>query len=317
MTLLKHLPIVFLSYDETNAYSNFKHLSQDPSKSNLHRVQGVTGFDAAHLKARQLANTEWFITVDGDCKVHPLFWEQPFIPQGTVSFTWKSINLGNGLTYGNGGVKLWHSSFFDTHLGHENNSTVLDFCYNKQTYQNYASCVSMTNPYDSYRTAHRSGFREGVKLILKEGNPDSTIDIFDTHFSKSLNFLRLQAWASLGSHLDHGIDAQLGTLRALYHVHVTKLVSPTCVSSYASYDLALSRILKEESINFGEIIVLESTKLVDFYKDKFFQKTGLYFPKFGNKQSQFIVNSRLKEYQFPADIYLPESYYDASFFNTP
>ena len=63
--------IIYLSYDEPNAEENYYHLKQNIPWAK--RVHGVEGSDAAHKACANIAETERFITIDGDNKVDPKF----------------------------------------------------------------------------------------------------------------------------------------------------------------------------------------------------------------------------------------------------
>ena len=70
MPLLKinELDVVFISYDEPNAEMNYaKLLTELPWAE---RVHGVKGSDACHKAAANLANTEWFVTIDAVSYTH-------------------------------------------------------------------------------------------------------------------------------------------------------------------------------------------------------------------------------------------------------
>lgn len=300
--LLKQIPVCFLNFDEAISFENFKFLRQ--SVPEAVSIRGIKGFDAVHQEAMKASAGDWFITVDADCKVHPDFWNFNYEPSDTKSKTWKSLNIGNGLTYGNGGVKLWHKSFFETHSGHENNPSKLDFCYDNN-YVNYSAVVSTTNPYFENAIAHRSGFREGVKLLLKNGNAYDTLNILDPNLPGSAVLSWVQSWCCLGNHLESGVHAQLGALRALYYVHLTKRIPATCVSSYEETAKALDTIYKLEA---NLDIIINAGNLVRDYREKISVKTGWYLPNFGPKQSEFIVSSKIRSTFMPQNIFSYESY---------
>jgi len=66
-----NLDLIFISYDEPNADINFADLENKAPWAK--RIHGVKGSDNAHKAAAELSSTEWFITVDGDNKVDPKF----------------------------------------------------------------------------------------------------------------------------------------------------------------------------------------------------------------------------------------------------
>jgi hypothetical protein len=58
------LDFVFISYREPNCEENYADLlSKVPWAK---RVHGVVGFDSAHKAAAEVAETDFFISVDGD-----------------------------------------------------------------------------------------------------------------------------------------------------------------------------------------------------------------------------------------------------------
>ena len=65
--LVDALDVVFISYDEPNREKHWASLlAQNPFAK---RVDGITGFDAAHKAAANIAETDRFITIDGDTTV--------------------------------------------------------------------------------------------------------------------------------------------------------------------------------------------------------------------------------------------------------
>ena len=63
-TRISDLDFVYISYKEPNKEQNWADLKNKVPWAK--RVDGVTGFDNAHKAAADLAETKFFISVDGD-----------------------------------------------------------------------------------------------------------------------------------------------------------------------------------------------------------------------------------------------------------
>ena len=61
---IKDLDFVFISYKEPNKEQNWADLKSKVPWAK--RVDGVKGFDNAHKAAAEIAETDFFISVDGD-----------------------------------------------------------------------------------------------------------------------------------------------------------------------------------------------------------------------------------------------------------
>lgn len=103
---LKQYDIVFISYNEPNADSNWELLKSKYPRAQ--RVHGVKGIHQAHIKAAELSATPMFWVVDGDSIVEDTFKFDLLLPKydRDVVHVWKSRNPVNSLEYGYGGVKL-------------------------------------------------------------------------------------------------------------------------------------------------------------------------------------------------------------------
>ena len=98
--------IIFISYKEPNADSNFKDLqSRFPIAQ---RVHGVKGIHQAHIEAAKKALTKMFYVVDGDAIIEEDFNFDYKVPEKDMDavHVWRSKNPVNNLVYGYGGVKL-------------------------------------------------------------------------------------------------------------------------------------------------------------------------------------------------------------------
>lgn len=288
------VPTIFLSYAEDNADDNYSLLLQHNPQAQ--RVHGVKGFDSAHraasAKAKEMRNTPYFFTVDGDNETFPEFWKLrtqdiPFEAIGlqqTSKFvlSWNAYNPLTGLYYGNGGLKLWHHSFIDQMVTHEQTEgKIVDFCWDS-TYIQLAHIYSYTRPYGSRRQAFTAGFREGVKMPLLDGKPvENPYEISQKIYPSNLQ--RLIAWCSMGSHLpddDLGRASTAGALYGLWSVHVEKKLPMELVS-----DLDAIRDIYDQWWEDDDSIPSH-----EFLRREIHAKTGIVIPQFGAKQSQYIIN---------------------------
>ena len=170
MSLVEY-DFIFISYDEPSAEENWAKLRLEIPWAK--RVHHVKGFDAAHKAAAELAETSYFITMDGDNiladKIMDYTPEQHMLERGNI-ISLASKNNINGMVYGNGGLKLWPRQFVTDMNTHENHNgrNVVDFCWdNNYKQRNVLSSETVQN--GSEFQAFRSGFREGVKMSLNEG----------------------------------------------------------------------------------------------------------------------------------------------------
>lgn len=237
MKLRTHdLDIVFLSYDEPNAedlYSNL--LAMVPW---CKRIHGVKGFDNAHKACADVADTDLFITVDGDNVVYPEFMDVEIEIGEDMSdhaWTWSGRNHVNGLVYGNGGLKLWSKKFVRAMRSHESaddEASKVDFCWNTK-YHDLLGCYSESMINSTPKQAWRAGFREGIKMCLDRGQrvrPDE--------FKRRIwygNINRLMIWSSVGMDCDNGIWAIYG---ARMGCHMATLTSSdhVLISDYDQMD---------------------------------------------------------------------------------
>ena len=99
------LDFVYISYLEPNREENWADLKNKVPWAK--RVDGVKGFDSAHKAAAELAETDFFISVDGDNILDESFLLQTLDWDKTnpkAVHRWRAKNNVNGLIYGNGGL---------------------------------------------------------------------------------------------------------------------------------------------------------------------------------------------------------------------
>lgn len=231
---MSEFDIFYISYDEPQKEEFWAKLLDIAPWAK--RIDSVKGFDAAHKAAANASETDRFITVDGDNLVHPIFFEAEIdIPEKYEDcvLSWNSVNAVNGLTYGNGGLKLWTKDFvlnMKTHEAAESEDEKLDFCW-KDKYIQLRNIYSDTFPNGSPFQAFRAGFREGVKMTLDRGNRIDPEKIKNHIFQENLR--RLLIWASVGADADNGLWAIYGTRLGM---HLTNLTDDFVMSNISDYD---------------------------------------------------------------------------------
>jgi len=202
--------IVFLSYDEPNADLHYADLCNKVPWAK--RVHGVKGSDHAHKAAAELAETEWFITVDADNIVDPKFFDLDLDmadPKIQV-YGWCGRNSINGLRYGNGGIKIWKKDFvlnMKTHENSESDRGQVDFCW-EDGYRNFPRVYSESIITGSPFQAWRAGFREGVKMTLLDGVRVPPQEIQERIWWHNIH--RLRMWSTVGAHEENGLYAVYG-----------------------------------------------------------------------------------------------------------
>lgn len=238
---LGQIPVVFLSFDEPNADSNFEHLYYNhPNKDLVHRVHGVKGFDAAHKAAAEKAGTERFFTVDADCLVDKNIWSKKLDLDKTTmtaTFSWSSRNIVNGLVYGNGGIKLWYSDYVKKMKSHEaadrtDGQNNIDFCWDFENYKQmnstYGTVLNNATPYQAFR----AGFREGIKMGLDQGNKVPVTDF--NHKMYPANYSRWLTWMTVGRDVENGAWSIYGARLGAYKLYVENF-DHTMVADYDKF----------------------------------------------------------------------------------
>jgi len=193
--------IVFISYNEPNAETNWLRLKQRFPMAK--RVHGVKGIHNAHITAAKKCFTDMIWVVDGDAEVLDSFnFDYKLEPRGLETVhVWRSLNPVNYLEYGNGGVKLFprlQTINMDTSKPDMTTSISRHFKAVPEI-----SNVNVFNT-DEFNT-WKSAFRECVKLSSK---------IIDRQKTDETD-KRLQVWCTTGSDKPFGkyaiAGAKLGT----------------------------------------------------------------------------------------------------------
>jgi hypothetical protein len=214
------IDIFYISFDEPNMEENWADLKTKCPWAK--RTHGILGSDAAHKECAKNAETDRFISVDGDNIVDPQFFDQVIdfrqadVKLETSVISWCGKNSINGLIYGNGGLKCWPVQYvldMKTHEAAVDERSKVDFCWDLNYIQmNDAYSLVMNN--DTPYQAYRAGFREGVKMSLDRG-----LKVDPDNFEASIhdkNFHRLLTWCNIGRDVTNGLWAMYGARLGCY-----------------------------------------------------------------------------------------------------
>jgi hypothetical protein len=208
---VEELDFFMMSLDEPNRERHWADLrSKVPWAQH---VTGVIGFDAVHRRCAELAKTPYFITVDADNIVHDSFLSlEVRVPTNrAIGICWGSVNAVNGLTYGNGGIKLWEREYARNMAFHEL-GTGMDFCWDTN-FDSIPQVHSTTYINGSPEQAFRAGYREGVKLSTVFGRRVKAVDapnMIEPYVQRLL-----KQWCSVGLDVHNGGWAVLGARTGL------------------------------------------------------------------------------------------------------
>ena len=192
----KMYDIIFISYNEPNADSNYQRLVDRFPTSK--RVHGIKGIHQAHITAAKKCFTKMFWVVDGDAEILEDFnfdYQVNEYDLKTVH-VWRSINPVNGLQYGYGGVKL-----LPRRLTINMDISKPDMTTSISNFFKPVAEVSNTTVFntDSFST-WRSAFRECVKLSSK---------LIDRQTDNETEE-RLQAWLNPSPDASFSYEARYG-----------------------------------------------------------------------------------------------------------
>jgi hypothetical protein len=276
---VSELDVIFLSYDEPNADLNYSDLLTKAPWAK--RVHGVKGSDAAHKAAAELSETDWFITVDADNIVYSNFFDLS-VDTSNIDirvYSWCGRNVINGLRYGNGGLKIWSKDFvlnMKTHEESDSENAQVDFCWEKG-YKTFPTVYSDTVITSSPFQAWRAGFREGVKMTLKDGVKVPSQELKDQVWWHNIH--RLRMWSTVGMHEENGVYALLGARMGTWMTNCT---------SWNYVDVRNFEILKsiyEQNV--------DHSKVDDDAKDlavKIKHQLGLDWPWLDAQQSKYTLD---------------------------
>ena len=211
------LDFVYISFKEPNKEENWADLKNKVPWAK--RVDGVVGFDNAHKAAAELAETDFFISVDGDNIINEGFLLESLdfsLTDQTAVHRWRATNSVNGLVYGNGGIVGWPKETCLNMKTHENSQTEenqVDFCWgvpHENLYNTYSKTIIHSTPHQAFV----AGYREGVKMSLDRGKA-----ITAGNFKRKMwpsNLRKLSIWMSVGSDIQNGKYAMLGARTGCY-----------------------------------------------------------------------------------------------------
>ena len=209
------LDFVYISYQEPNKEENWADLlSKVPWAK---RVDGVKGFDNAHKAAAEKAETDFFISVDGDNIIDDSFLLQTLDWSKTnpkAVHRWRARNNINDLVYGNGGLVGWQRETclqMKTHENAKQKEAEIDFCWTVP-HENLHNCYSTTVINAKPQQAWIAGYREGVKMSLNRGAKVKDL-ANDTWWQ---NHQRLLIWMQVGADVDNGIWSVMGARQGCY-----------------------------------------------------------------------------------------------------
>ena len=190
--------IVFISYNEPNADTNFSLLKKRYPMAK--RVHGIKGIHQAHKVAAQKAFTKMFWVVDADAVILESFNFDYIVSDYDLEcvHVWRSVNPINVLEYGYGGVKLLPKIItmamsvdtLDMSTSISNKFKSIDEVSNITAFN--------TDPFNTWK----SSFRECVKLssrIIDRQNDEETLH-------------RLKTWCTVGYDKPYGEYAIAGAL---------------------------------------------------------------------------------------------------------
>jgi hypothetical protein len=216
-TRINDLDFVYISYKEPNKEQNWADLKNKVPWAK--RVDGVVGFDNAHKAAADVAETDFFISVDGDNVIDETFLLQTLDFEKTdrkAVHRWRAKNTINGLVYGNGGLVGWNKETclnMHTHENAKDPRAKLDFCWTVK-HENLHNCYSDTVINYTPKQAFVAGYREGVKMSLEKGERIAPSEFRQRIWAVNLKYLT--TWMSVGADVENGQYAMLGARIGCY-----------------------------------------------------------------------------------------------------
>lgn len=280
---ISELDIVMLTFDEPNKEHRWAALQQLAPWAK--RVDGVVGFDSAHKAAANCSDTEYVITIDGDNELHPAFLDLQLTVQDSLVnsvLSFNSYNPLNGLTYGNGGVKIWPKQYILDMRTHENSpdstgAASLDFCWTN-TYVQLNNVYSTTHINTTPLQAFRAGFREGCKMTLDCGNVVERIEtVADKMYPANLT--RMMIWGSVGQDVKNGAAAILGTRLGVWYTNICG-GDLTVVRDYSKFAEFAKEFLPTSPSDIHE--------RSHYYMQEVHKHTGIQFTDLSAPQSAFF-----------------------------
>ena len=273
---ISQLDFVFVSYREPCADENYALLKNIVPWAK--RVHGVRGFDNAHKAAAKLADTDFFISVDGDNIIDPTFLLQTLDWNKTnpdAVHRWRARNSINGLVYGNGGIVGWPKKTclsMKTHENAQDAQSKIDFCWTVP-HENLHNAYSTTVINHTPQQAFIAGYREGVKMSLDRGNKINPSDFM--LIQQQGNLRKLLTWMSVGRDVENGQWAILGARCGCYMATLD-----------TNYDVTLVSDLEFMSDKFSRMMMDIDTDMIT-YGNSLRQRLGLPLADLDAEQSRF------------------------------
>lgn len=297
---VEDLDIIFISYDEPLKDKFWNELLELTPFAK--RVDGVTGFDAAHKKAAEISETDRFITVDGDTTINPQFLDLVLRfdddRYGNHVFSWAGTNAVNGLVYGNGSLKCWpreRALTMETHENAKDGRGKIEFCWSIP-YLSMKDSYSTTHPAATPYHGFRAGFREGVKMALDQGAVVEPKRLWSTIWVGNAH--KLLGWASLGADHENGLWAMYGARMGLNMLNrgnfdFNQIADyewwpdfwQTILDEHKIKDGSRTRLCEHSHVEWDPVSLAEQ---VDVLGDQIFEDTGKYIPRFNEEQSAFF-----------------------------
>ena len=205
----KPYDIVFISYQESNADSNYNRLLTRYSTAK--RIHGIKGIHQAHIAAAKTCNTDMFWIVDGDAVLVDDFdfdyqvarWDKETV------HVWRSQNPVNGLVYGYGGVKLFPRQMtLDMDVSKPDMTTSISSKF-KAVHEISNITAFNSDPLSTWRSAFRECAKLSSKVIDRQKDDETQ--------------RRLSIWCTVGADQPYGnyaIDgARSGSVYGTTHQH--------------------------------------------------------------------------------------------------
>ena len=273
---VKDLDFVFISFKEPNKDYNYADLLNKVPWAK--RVDGVVGFDYAHKAAAEVADTDFFISVDGDNIIDPRFLLETMDFSKTnpkAVHRWRARNSVNGLIYGNGGIVGWPKDTclnMKTHENADSKENEIDFCWgvpHENLHNVYSETVINWTPDQAFT----AGFREGVKMSLDQGDSIDPAEFLKKMYRPNLKCLT--TWMSVGADVENGKYAMLGARVGCWQTVMQKF-QPEVVRS-------LDSIMEKFKDLDGEV-----DELIVTYGNSLRQRLGVTIADFDEEQSRFF-----------------------------
>jgi hypothetical protein len=177
-------------------------------------------------------------------------------------------------------------------------SRVADFCMDSKDSMYWAmwDCYSTTYPNHTPFQAWRSGFRECVKMLLKDGVKVENAPVLNEIYWHNIH--RLKIWSCVGAHVDNGIYAMLGARTGSYMSYCTDW-------DYIQVrDFEQLQLIYNETASPIEGHADKILEQLDFYAFELKAGIGLELATFNISQSKYITD------MYAETVALGQTYYN-------